>query len=195
MPRRFLPAVVLCLAFATLSGTGREAAAQDAGAFIQEMGNQGIAVMGPSTPYPQRVARFQQLLAAYFDIPRIGYFVLGTYVRTTTPEQQQQFLRAFQDSIAQTYARKLGQYGGQPFHVTGVRPGAGETVVASQIMGPTGPVMIDWHVVSEGGQLKVTDVVIGSLSMLVQERELFSSLMQQSNNRFDIAIVALERAQ
>lgn len=195
MPRRFLSVVTLCFAFVTLSGIERGAAAQDAGAFISQMGNQAMQVMGPSVPYPQRVASFNQLFTAYFDVARIGYFVLGAYARSTTPEQQQQFLAAFQSSIVQTYARKLGEYGGQSLRVTGVRQGAGESIVSSQIAGPTGGVVqIDWHVIGSGGQLKISDVVIGGVSMLVQERDLFSSLMQQSGNRFDIAIVALQRS-
>jgi len=194
MTRRFLLFAALALAWMTAAAPRPAAAQQDAGTFIQEMGNQGISVMGPSVPYQQRYARFYQLFNAYFDVRRIAYFALGAYTRSTTPEQQQQFIQAFSQSIVAGYATKLGQYGGEPFRVTGVRQGAGEYIVSSQIERPTGPLMIEWHVVSDGGQLKITDVVIGGLSMLIQERDLFARLMQQSNNRFDIAIIALARS-
>jgi phospholipid transport system substrate-binding protein len=195
MTKRFLSSAVLVLAFVILAGTGRSSAAQDPGTFIGNLGTQAIQVMGPSVPFEQRAARFGQLFAADFDIPRIAEFVMGPSARSATPEQRQQFMAVFAQAMAENYARKFGEYGGEPFRVTGVRPEGGETVVASQVIRRSGaPIAIDWHVSNEGGQYKITDVAIDGLSMRVQERNLFASLMAQSGNRFDIALMAFQRA-
>ncbi len=85
------------------------AGAQDAQAFVAQLGNQAIQVLGPSVSPAQRVARFRQLFRDDFDVPGLGQFVLGRYWRTATPEEQQEFLRLFQEYIVQAYAARLGE--------------------------------------------------------------------------------------
>ena len=64
-----LPRVIAAALFsaACLAALPRGAAAQDAGAFITNLGNQAIQVLGPSVPPAQRIAHFKQLFSADFD--------------------------------------------------------------------------------------------------------------------------------
>jgi phospholipid transport system substrate-binding protein len=168
---------------------------QNPRALVDALGHQAIQVMGPSVPFEQRAARFAQLFRADFAIQQIGQFVMGQYGRTASPEQRQQFLQAFSESIAAAYAKRLGEYGGEPFQVTGERQQGEETIVSSRVFRPGGGFLqIDWALIDEGGQPKISDVKIDGLSMRVQERELFGNLMQQSGGRMDIALVALKKA-
>src|SRR5438067_12241616 len=103
------------IAFALLLFTGvaiapRVAQAQDAGAFIQNLGTQGIQVLGPSVPMAQRAARFRQLFESDFDVAGITRFVLGPSGRNMTPEQQQEFATLFRDYVPQTYAEKPASF-------------------------------------------------------------------------------------
>src|SRR2546421_11872714 len=137
--RRFFPAIgAFLLLTGLLMAAPREADAQDARAFVANLGNQAIQVLGPSVSPAQRVARFRQLFQNDFDVPGIGQFVLGRYWRTASPEEQQEFLRLFQEYIVQAYAARLGEYGGEPFRVVGSRASGGETVVTSEIARPNG---------------------------------------------------------
>src|SRR5580765_340956 len=77
----------------------RDAAAQDARAFISRLGTEAIQVLGPSVSPAQRLARFRELFRNDFDVPGIGRFVLGRYWRTATPQEQQEFLALFQEYI------------------------------------------------------------------------------------------------
>src|SRR6266404_349954 len=131
--RRFFPANGALLLLALLTAAPKQAGAQDAQAFVAQLGNQAIQVLGPSVSPAQRVARFRELFRDDFDVPGLGQFVLGRYWRTATPEEQQEFLRLFQEYIVQAYAARLGEYGGEPFRVTGSRPSGDETVVSSLI--------------------------------------------------------------
>jgi len=192
MIRRSLPlAAVAALVIATGAF-----ADSDPRAFVNELGNEAIQVMGPRVSFEQRVARFAQLFQADFAVQQIGQFVMGPYSRTASPEERQQFLQTFSQSIAEAYAKRFGDYAGDPFRVTGEHQQGGETVVSSEIdrRGRTSPVLIEWSLVDEGGQPKISDVKIDGLSMRVQERELFGSLMQQSGGRMDIALIALRKA-
>lgn len=185
---------LLVLAMACLPTMNREAAAQDAAAFINNLGQQGIQVLGPSVPQQQRSARFRQLLDSDFDLAEIGRFVLGPSARTMSPAAQQEFLPLFRDYLVHAYTARLGQYGGAPFHVTGTRPHGGETVVTSQVQRSGGsPIQIDWHVVDRGGRSKVSDVVVDGVSMKVTHRNEFASIIQRNGGQPDALLPALRQ--
>ncbi|HLY46179.1 MAG TPA: ABC transporter substrate-binding protein [Stellaceae bacterium] len=171
-----------------------KAVAQDARAFVNALGNDAIQVLGPSVPPDRRLARFRELFHNDFDVPGIGRFVLGRYWRTATPPQQQEFLGLFQEYIVRAYSVRLGQYGGEPFRVTGSRPNGGETIVSSEIIRPNGSrVAVDWYLINEGGQLKITDVYVGGVSMKVTQRDEFASVIQRNGGSVAALIAQLRQ--
>src|SRR5207244_4584166 len=143
-----------------------------AASFIQNLGKQAIQVLGPSVPAPQRTAQFRRLFETDFDLSGAARFVLGPNARSLTPEQNQEFLTLFREYLAQAYSTRLGEYGGEPFRVTGSRPNGEETVVTSQVQRRNGkPVEIDWHVSNRDGRMLITDVYVDGVSMKVTHRE------------------------
>ena len=170
------------------------AAAQDARAFVNTLGTEAIAVLGPQVAPAQRLARFRQLFHNDFDVPGIGQFVLGRYWRAATPQEQQEFLGLFQEYIVRAYSVRLGQYGGEPFRVTGARPNGDETVVASEILRPNGSrIGVDWYLVDGGGHFKITDVYVGGVSMKVTQRDEFASVIQRNGGQVSALIAQLRQ--
>lgn len=170
-----------------------QATAQDARTFIARLGNEAIQVLGPSVSQQQRIGRFRQLFQRDFDVPGIGQFVLGRYWRTATPEEQQEFLKLFQEYIVQSYAAQLGEYGGEPFRVLGSRPSGNETVVTSEIDRPSGSrILVDWYVVDRGGP-KISDVYVAGVSMKVTQRDQFASVIQRNGGRVDALLTMLRQ--
>jgi phospholipid transport system substrate-binding protein len=179
MSRRFLSIGVIAIAFGLLAAAPRANAAMDPGAFVGNLGNEGIQTIGASQQ--QRVARFNQLFQADFDVNGIGRFAIGRYWQAFTPEQQQEFLRLFQATTVEAYADKLGQYGGAQFRVLGTQPAGDEVVVSSEVVRSNGqPVRMDWHLTDEGGQYKVTDVYVDQVSMKVTQRDEFAKIIQNN---------------
>ena len=127
-------------------------------------------------------------------MPGIGQFVLGRYWRVATPEEQQEFLRLFQEYIVQSYAARLGEYGGEPFRVIGSRASGGETVVTSEIARPNGSrVLVDWYVIERGGAPKITDIYVGGVSMKVTQRDEFASVIQRNGGRVDALLAQIRQ--
>jgi phospholipid transport system substrate-binding protein len=187
-----ISAFVLLIGLLTVSPN--QATAQDARGFIAALGNEAIQVLGPRVSQQQRIARFRQLFQRDFDVPGIGQFVLGRYWRTATPEEQQEFLRLFQEYIVQSYAAQLGEYGGEPFRVLGSRPSGNETVVTSEIDRPSGSrILVDWYVVERGGALKISDVYVAGVSMKVTQRDQFASVIQRNGGRVDALLAMLRQ--
>ena len=182
------------LALGLLFAAPHDAAAQDASAFINRLGTEAIAVLGPQVPPAQRVARFRQLFHNDFDVPGIGRFVLGRYWRLATPQEQREFLGLFQEYIVRAYSVRLGQYGGEPFRVTGARPNGPETVVSSEILRPNGSrIEVDWYLIGGPGGYKITDVYVGGVSMKVTQRDEFASVIQRNGGQVGALIAQLRQ--
>jgi phospholipid transport system substrate-binding protein len=194
MMRRFSAAGAFIVAIALCVGVPRAGAAADATAFVSQLGSQAIQVLGPSVPVSERLARFRELFRNDFDVPGIGQFVLGRYWRVATPEEQQEFLGLFQEYIVEAYSARLGQYGGEPFRVTGSHGSGGEVVVTSQIVQKSGaPIEVDWYLADQGGAFKITDVYVGGVSMKVTERDEFGAVIQRNGGQVGALVSQLRQ--
>jgi len=192
--RRLLSLGTLVLIAVVGAAVPRDAAAQDATAFVRTLGTEAIQVLGPSVSPAQRLARFRQLFHDDFDVAGIGRFVLGRYWNTATPPQQQEFLQLFQEYVVQAYTSRLAQYGGEPFRVTGARPAGDEVIVGSEVVRAGGSrVQIDWYLINRGGQFKITDVYVGGVSMKVTQRDEFAAIIQHDGGRIDGLIARLRQ--
>ncbi len=142
----------------------------------------------------QRLARFRVLFHDDFDLPGIGQFVLGRYWRIATPQEQQDFLGLFQEYLVRAYSARLGQYGGEPFRVTGVRPNGDGVDRHQRDRSPQrhpdrGRLVSD----RRGGPFKITDVYVGGVSMKVTQRDEFASVIQRNGGRVAALIAQLRQ--
>ena len=160
-------------------------AAADPAAVINNLGNRALEVLGKNATPAQRVARFHELFREDFDVPGLARFVLGRYWKTATPEEQEEFVKLFEDYIALVYSNQLAAYSGETLKVTGSRTSAEEAIVASEIIRPTGspPVKVDWHLTDRNGTYKISDVTVDGISMAVTQRSEFASVIQRSGGQ------------
>jgi phospholipid transport system substrate-binding protein len=185
---------VALLAFACLAALPRDAIAEDAGAFIQNLGTEAIQVMGPGVAPAQRTARFRHLFDTDFDLAGAARFVLGPKGRELTPQQHEEFLTVFREFLSQAYSERLAQYAGEPFRVTGTRPQGDETIVTSEVVRRNGnPVLIDWHVTERDGRFLISDVDVDRVSMKVTQRTEFANIIQRNGGRADALLGALRQ--
>jgi phospholipid transport system substrate-binding protein len=169
------------------------AAAADPAAVITNLGNRALEVLGKSATPAQRVARFHELFRQDFDVPGIARFVLGRYWKTATPEQQQEFIKLFEDYIALVYSSQLAAYSGETLRVTGSRADPEGAIVASEIIRPSGapPVKVDWHMTDQHGTYKISDVAVDGISMAVTQRSEFASVIQRNGGQVQGLIAML----
>jgi len=168
-------------------------AAADPAAVIANLGNRALEVLGKNATNAQRVARFHELFREDFDVPGIARFVLGRYWKTATPEQQEEFVRLFEDYIALVYSAQLAAYSGETLRVTGSRPAPEGAVVASEIIRPTGgpPVKVEWHLTDRNGTYKINDVAVDGISMAVTQRSEFAAVIQRNGGQVQGLITQL----
>jgi phospholipid transport system substrate-binding protein len=187
--RRALLAVApVLLALPALAADG------PAASLIEKTAAEVIELIKATPPGPQREAGIRNVLIQAFDLNYMGQQALGKYWSSTSPEQQQRYLKAAVDAEAHAYAERFGQYGGQTLTLGKVtaRPN-GVSVVDSRLNQSNGqPIKIEWEVRDVGGAPRITDVKIEGVSMVITRRTDFTSYIQNNGGKVEALIQELE---
>ncbi|HXZ02331.1 MAG TPA: ABC transporter substrate-binding protein [Stellaceae bacterium] len=167
----------------SLAGAGAFADG-DAAGFVNDLVNRALkALDDKQLANEDRARQFRDMLDRDFDMTRIARFVLGRYWNDAREEEKQQFQKLFEEYVVRAYAQRFSEYSGETVKITGSRPESEiNTLVQSQIIRPNGapPAKVDWRVRKDGGGYKIVDVDVEGVSMILTQREEFSSVIQRS---------------
>ena len=195
---RLIPRLcVLVAATLFLTAPARaEHTTEEAQAFIQNLAQTAITTVakGPASD-AERNDRFRKLFVSAFDLPEISRFVLARYWRTATPDQQQQFVKLFEDMQVLNWSQRFKDYQGETLQVTAAsKEGDTGFTVDSQLARPTGnPTVVQWKMhLAADGQIRITDIVVEGVSMALTQRSDFSSLLQANGGKVDELLKTLQ---
>jgi phospholipid transport system substrate-binding protein len=172
------------------------AAATDPAGFVTELGQKTLEIINQRPAKAERDQRFRAILHEGFDMEALSRFVLGPYWRSATDAQRKEFMKLFEDWIVSAYGERFSQYSGEQFKVVGQRPeGENATLVNSQILRPNGgpPIKVDWRVSKSGGEYKINDVVVEGISLMVTQRQEFSSVIQRNGGQLEALLKILRQ--
>jgi len=157
----------------------------DAVAFMNQLWDRAVILLSNKTDAAIRMARFRELFRADFDCPGIAQFVLGRYWRNASSEEQQEFVKLFEDYIVFVYTARLSNFGGETMKVRGSRSDGDGVIVSTDMIssGRTTPLRIDWRLVSDNGSYKISDVIVEGVSMAVTQRSEFASVVQRNGGQ------------
>ena len=184
MTRRSLIILSLLIGSTSLAAAPNAIAA-DANVFMSELWTRAVEVLDKRAPLTERLTRFRQLFQADFDGPGIARFVLGRYWRSASEEEQQEYLKLFENYVVFVYGTRLSNFNGEAFKVRGSRTDESGTIVSTDIISPGGepPIKIDWRLIADNGAFKINDVVIEGISMMVTQRSEFASVIQRHGGK------------
>ncbi len=157
----------------------------DAVAFMNTLWDRAVEVLNNKTDLALREARFRELFHTDFDCPGIARFVLGRYWRAASEEEQQEFVKLFEDYVVFVYTARLSNFGGEALKVRGSRSDGGGVIVSTDVSSPgvASPMKIDWRLVSDNGSYKISDVIVEGVSMMVTQRSEFASIVQRNGGQ------------
>ncbi|MGC2204235.1 MAG: ABC transporter substrate-binding protein [Stellaceae bacterium] len=157
----------------------------DAVAFMNQLWAQAVEVLNKRTDPTIRLARFRELFHTDFDCPGIARFVLGHYWRDASPEEQQEFVKLFEDYVVFVYTARLSNFGGETLKVRGSRSDGDGVIVSTDVASPgsPSPLRMDWRLVSDNGHYKINDIIVEGVSMAVTQRSEFASVVQRSGGQ------------
>ncbi len=180
---------------AAVASSGAAAAAETADEFIRGLADQAIQTLADETlSEAERETEFRNFLARAFDVPIIGRFVLGRYWRLATPAEREEFETLFLEYVVRTYARRLGQYGGETLRITDTLSdnGGGDAIVRSELISPEFPeVRIDWRVRRTGDDYRIVDVTVEGVSLAITQRDEFGAVIRRNGGRIEGLLSAL----
>jgi phospholipid transport system substrate-binding protein len=164
-------------------------------AFVNRLADAAMQTMvGKGVPDSERAARFRTLFTAEVDLAEIGRRVLGRYWRTATPEQQQDFLRLFEDIVVLTWSTRFKDYGGDLRHTAIGLVDDGErglTVTSRVERDRQQPITLQWRLKRTEGGFRVVDLIVEGSSMAVTYQSEYASVIRANGDRIDGLLSAL----
>jgi phospholipid transport system substrate-binding protein len=172
-------------------------ASADPTAFIAEVSSKAITEMAPAAQETdkERAAKLKPLLEKYFDMPTIAKYMLGSYWRKATPEEQSEFTTTLTDLLALAYGKRFATYTGHQMAIGRVRDeGDGRSVVFSTVKLPSGdPARVDWTIEQAGDSYKIADVKVEGLSLADTHRQEFASVINNNGGNISALIEILKK--
>jgi phospholipid transport system substrate-binding protein len=192
--RRFLLTSVFVLISAAAMAAPPPVNPADAVAFMNQLWNRAAELLNNKTDPMIRQARFRQLFHEDFDGAGIARFVLGRYWRSASEEEQQEFVKLFDDYVVFVYTARLANFGGETFKVRGSRSDGDGVIVSTDVVSPgsASPLRIDWRLVNDNGAYKINDLIVEGVSMAVTQRAEFASVVQRNGGHLR-GLIALMR--
>lgn len=192
--RRSLLAV-LTGAFLGIASASAASAEADPKAFVTQLASKAMETMTvKGLSDSERSQRFRTQFTTDVDLSEIGKFVLGRHWRAATPEQQQEFLKAFEDIVVLTWATRFKDYGGDLRHVvTNVAADGDRIIVVDSKVerDRQTPINLQWKLKKGEQDLRVVDLVVEGASMAITYRNEYSSVIQSNGGKIEGLLGAL----
>ena len=189
---------IIFIALASLQTFSAQAADDGPGAFVSRLGERTIAKLTDASLSPTvREDQFRDLLREGFAVKTIGQFVLGKYRRSAPKETVDEFITVFEEYVVSLYARQFKHYSGQKFLVENVADTSrsGDSMVMTKIFpsGNSEPLRVNFQVRNFGDSFKILDVRVEGVSMVLAQRDEFTSYISTNGGQVDALIAALRK--
>jgi phospholipid transport system substrate-binding protein len=193
LDRRHCLGAGLILAGSTWLSPGAQAqAVAKATAFLQQTGDQLVAVVnGAMAPAAKRRA-LAQIIETTVDVNGVARFCLGRFWRTASEDQQRRFIAAFHEVLVTNISAKLGEYQGVKLTVQRGRQQDDEAIVTSVVERPNNPpTNVDWVIEQPETSPRIIDVIAEGTSLRLTQRQDYASYLTRNNNDVNALINAM----
>ena len=151
---------------------------------VDKLAKQAIDVMtSKDIADGDRIQRFRTLFISSVDVPVVSRFVLGRHWKTATPEQQQDFVKLFEDMLVYTWANRFKEaHDNITLKIVGAKPDGdtGMIVETAILRDNQEPIPVLWRLRQSEGALRIQDLLIEGTSMVVTYREEYASVINQN---------------
>ena len=128
-----------------------------------------------------RRGRIEKIAWERFDFPTISQLVIARYWRQFSPEQKEAFIREFKAFLARTYGERIDRYSDEQVIVVGQSPAPrGDVKVMTRIVGGDfGGAEVEYRLRAEDGKWLVIDVKVEGISLVLNYRDQFKSVLSR----------------
>ncbi|WP_376089523.1 phospholipid-binding protein MlaC [Roseomonas sp. CCTCC AB2023176] len=194
MQRRALLLAAAALPMTSIAPAGAQAVdPARATAFIQATGQELVSAINGAGGVAQRRAQVAAVLRRAVDVEGVGRFILGRYWRTATADEQQQYMRLFEETLIRNLSARFGEYQGVRFSLGRAQQRTeDDTLVNTVIERPnTAAFSLDWRVADVGGQPRVVDVIAEGTSLRLTTRSEYAAVVSRNGGRVSALLDAM----
>jgi len=195
-------AVIFCIftcgLFTAVHAASAMAADDGPGAFVTRLGEKTIAKLTDvSLTRNAREKEFRSLLEEGFALKAIGHFVVGKYRAETPDVTMNEFVQVFEDYIVSLYGKQYSPNESHKFVVEKIantsRPS--DSMVITKIVSGDGgdPLHVTFQVRNLGESFKILDVRVEGVSMVLAQRDEFTSYIAANGGHVESLIGALRQ--
>jgi len=182
-PVRFMVVAIVAM-FGTVGARPALAAdpATNARNVIQSMWDAVIPVLAnKGMDKASREAQFARIYRAHFDNAGIAAAVAGPAWHQAVPAQREQFARLLEIYVIKVYAGQFSTYNGERMLVLRSEADGDGAIVTSRIgdLDAARQVELRWRLRPTESGLKVRDVVVENISMTLNQRREFASVLHK----------------
>lgn len=166
-----------------------------ASAFVDATGRDLVAAINADGPVAQRRGRVGTILRRAVDVDGVGRFILGRWWRNANGQQQQEYLRLFEEVLIHNLSSRFGEYQGLNFTLGRSQARTEEDVLVGTIVQRAGAAAfgLDWRVAEVNGQPKVVDVIAEGTSLRLTTRSEYSSVITRNGNNVQALLSAMRQ--
>ena len=143
----------------------------------------------------EKFEAFRNLLDENVDTNLIAKFVIKSYWKDLTSEQQEEFINLFKIYIIKSYSLKLNSYSGETISITGSKKlNEKYILVNSNILkeDQNSGIQIDWRVKINNENMKIVDLIVEGISLALAQRAEFTSIIENNNGDTEALISKLQ---
>ena len=156
--------------------------------FVQSTVNRASEALSNNSSKESKIEKLKQIASETVDINGIGFYTLGSYRKTISKNEINQYEKLFKQYFLKSFASRLAEYSNPEIEVVSKKKLNENYTMVSSILISTEQrpeVKIDWRIYTKNLQNPlIRDLIIEGLSLARTQKEEFSSIIQ--NNDGDI---------
>jgi phospholipid transport system substrate-binding protein len=171
-------AIVLWLVLATPTLLRAAAPPEEAVAVVRKTLDAALAIVHAGGTRDQTLASLRGVARDVLDTRAMGRRAMGDVLAAQPPDQQEAYLRLFDELFVRAYLQKLLLFGNPHFDYGDPRRDDDVVIVSTRIVTAKDEYRVDYEMREREGRWLATDVIIEGISLTKNYKSQFSSLLR-----------------
>ena len=165
--------------------------------FVQSTVNRATKTLSGNFTKEQRIKQLKKIASETVDIDGIGYYTLGSYRKSISDEQIEEYKTLFEQYFLKSFASRLAEYSNPEIEVVSKKKLNKNYTMVSSILISTEQrpeVKIDWRIYTKNLENPlIRDLIIEGLSLARTQKEEFSSIIQSNDGDINALFSTLKK--
>mgnify|MGYP001458066579 FL=1 len=163
--------------------------------FVQSTVNRAAKTLGGNLTKGERIEKLKKIAKDTVDINGIGNYTLGSYRKTISAAQIEQYKILFEKYFLKSFSSRLAEYSNPEIEVTSKKKLSENYTMVNSILAGTEQrpeIKIDWRIYTKNKNAPVIrDLIIEGLSLARTQKEEFSSIIESNDGDINALFTVL----